>query len=123
MITYFSWWYGQELIFLWKAITVVTGKIFHSFSVAILLRTLFDPWKKDVLSAENTSLEAKFQIAIANLVSRLIGAFVRLMTIFAGLLITIVSFLVMFIGLIIWIFAPVICLYLIIRGTLTIMGS
>jgi hypothetical protein len=110
-------------MFLWKAITVVTRKIFHSFSVAILLRTLFDPWKKDVLSAENASLQARFQIVIANLVSRLIGVVVRLMTILVGLLMTIVSFLIMFIGLIIWIFAPVICLYLIIRGTLTIING
>jgi len=123
MITYFSWWYGQELIFLWKSITIITRKIFHSFSVGILIKTLFDPWKKDVLSAENASLDVKFQILIGNLVSRFVGAIVRLVTIFIGLSFTVISFIVMFIGLLVWFFMPFLCFYLIIHGVLTIING
>ena len=40
------------------------------FSITLLLKTLFDPWKRDVSYAENISLNEQFRLLAENLVSR-----------------------------------------------------
>lgn len=116
MITYFSWWYAQEPSLLWQAVRVITKKTFYSFSVGLLIRTLFDPWKRDVLSAQNASLDVRIRIMFENLMTRLIGAIVRFFTIIAGLISTIIVFLILLAIFIVWLLLPIIIIYLLYSG-------
>jgi hypothetical protein len=122
MVTYFYWWYAEEPVYLWRAIIIVTRKIFHSFSVPLLFRTLFDPWKRDASSAENASFQTLYQIWLNNLVSRLVGFVVRLFTIFTGLLLTTLFFLVATLCFLTWLILPVIIMYLLVSGIEGIYG-
>ena len=122
MVTYFYWWYQEELIYLFNAVINTCKRIFYTFSIPLLLRTLFYPWKNDALYKENPSLSDAFQILIGNLVSRFVGATVRLMTIFAGLIVTCLIFICGIILLISWIFLPIIIIYLSVSGVRNLNG-
>lgn len=115
MVTYFYWWYAEEPAYLWHAINIVTKKIFYSFSITLLLRTLFDPWKRDITSSEG-SIQTVYQVWLNNLVSRFVGFMVRLLTIIAGFIVTIIFYLIALLFFFIWLLLPVIIIYLIIHG-------
>jgi hypothetical protein len=116
MITYFSWWYGQGLINFWQAVIVMTGKVYSFFSIRTLIRTLFDPWKRDAISLENASLQARAKIWLDNFISRAIGFVIRLFTVILGLT-TIAVFFLFFLSLIlIWLLLPIVVVGLIING-------
>lgn len=122
MITYFSWWYLDEPIYLFKSLKITTLRVFYSFSVPELISTLFAPWKKDILYKENPSLSESFQILIGNMISRLVGAIVRFITILTGLILTAFVFLVGLLFLIGWLVLPIIILYLLFNGIKNING-
>jgi len=122
MFTYFSWWYSEEPVYLARAAQVITKKVYLNFSVPILLRTLFDPWKRDVISAENPSLDVAIRIWTANLFSRVIGFIVRSMTILVGIILTGIVFILLIIGIIAWYFMPIIIFLLLING-LRLLGN
>ncbi len=119
---YLSWWYYEEPLYLWRSLLITTNRVFKTFSIALLFRTLFYPWKKDVLYKENPSLSEIFQIWIDNSVSRFVGAIVRLITIFAGLITTILVFIFGLILIIVWLIIPIIILYLMVNGTRNLNG-
>lgn len=122
MITYLIWWYVEEPPLILRSIGVVTKKIFSSFSIGILFRSLLDPWKRDVMYAENASLDVRFQIAMQNLLSRFIGFIVRFLTILVGLFCTVVVFLLMFLAILVWLLLPIIIIFLIINGLRLLNG-
>lgn len=85
---FLNWVYSdgfRRVIALWLRVVKVT---FDTFSIGFLLRTLFAPWKRDITSHVNASLQTILQDFGFNIISRLIGAFIRLATIFVGLVIT-----------------------------------
>lgn len=120
MITYIYWWYLEEPAYLWKISMNVFIKTFYTFSIPLLLRTLFDPWKRDVSSAENASIQTLYQLWLNNLISRFIGFFIRLMTIFTGLLISTVVLIIELVFIFAWFAMPIIVIYLLINGLRTI---
>jgi hypothetical protein len=83
-LEFFTWWYGVG----WqKAIHGGIGlvkKVELSFSISVLLRTLFSPWKR-IISSPGRSLEDKLSALLDNLVSRTIGFFVRIFSLITAL--------------------------------------
>lgn len=85
-ITYMlGWWYGQGWSWLLKIIQDNLKTVGETFSVPILLKTWFSPWKQ---IQTQSSFRNFFQAAIDNLVSRLIGAVVRTFMLLAALFLT-----------------------------------
>lgn len=78
------------------------------FSVSTLLKTFFSPWRKYSLAyGKGFNLRRYFEVFIFNLMSRIIGAVLRLFFIFLGLLTEILIILagaVIFFG---WLVLPV----------------
>lgn len=123
MISYFSWWYYDEPMYLWRSIKIITKKFLSSFSVGILLRTLFDPWKKDVIYLQNASLDAQLKAFANNIFSRCIGFVMRFFTIIIGLVLTGIIFVVMTVLYLAWLLMPAIILALVILGLRTIQNG
>lgn len=121
MVTYFYWWYAEEPAYLWRAINITTKKIFYSFSVSLLLRTLFDPWKRDAVTTEG-SLQTVYQVWLNNLVSRFVGFMVRFLTILVGLFLTILFFMVAILFFLAWLILPIIIIYLLVNGVESLYG-
>lgn len=123
MLTYFSWWYGEGLVNFWQAIGIMTEKIFSFFSIKLLLRTLFDPWKRDAYHVENASLDIRMRIWLNNLISRFIGFIIRIFTIFLGLAATILFFAFFLALLCTWVLLPIVVLFLIFNGVRVIING
>ena len=113
---YLTWWYFDEPLYLWRSIIIITKKIYFGFSIGMLVSTLFDPWKKDVIYAENVSLDVKFRIMIDNLVSRFIGFIMRFFTVLIGLTFTGLSFVFLLVLFLTWLLMPAIIIGLFILG-------
>ena len=76
------YWYGTELP---KAPRRLHGFILttaDAFSMPLLLKTLFAPWRRDVLPTTGLALQEKFRVIGYNLVAIFIGFFVRLFVLF-----------------------------------------
>lgn len=91
-------------------------KVWHLFSVPFMLQTLFYPWKKDLISDSNLSLNDRFRVWALNLASRAIGFLMRVMAVIAwGIFEAAVTFgMVCF--LVFWFTFPAISIYLIYWG-------
>jgi hypothetical protein len=83
-LDFFRWWYGigwQKAV---KGGVGLVKKVGLSFSIPVLLKTLFSPWKR-IISTPGRALEDKFSAALDNLVSRTVGFFVRIFSLISAL--------------------------------------
>lgn len=80
MLTFqlFTWWYGQGWQRTAQSSWSATIKVSHLFSVPILLRTLWAPWRR-IITYPGASVDAKLRAMGDNFVSRCIGFTVRLL--------------------------------------------
>jgi len=78
------------------------------FSLEIIFKTFFAPWRRDVVKVRNMPLKVVIQVWAMNVISRLIGMFIKTTT-FITFLLTIAvwsaSFLIFYIG---WLGFPLI---------------
>jgi ATP-dependent Clp protease ATP-binding subunit ClpC len=105
---FLAWHYSEGLNLYLKRWYLLMAWIVHYFSLPLLLPTLFYPWKR-LVDDEKTpgfNLEVAFRRLTFNLISRCIGAVVRLFLLIFGLLAFFPTFLVGLIGLLFWIILP-----------------
>jgi len=120
---FFYWWYLEAPARNFKIVLAFILRTIDTFSIPILFKTLFAPWKRDIISTENLSLNERFQVWIWNLISRLVGAVIRSVTIFTGLIfILIVAILGIFLWLL-WFLLPFIFIFLVFYGLLLLIGG
>ena len=78
------------------------------FSIPLLLRTLFSPWRRyKMFRGKGFDIGKFFEVLVSNLIFRLLGAIIRSFLIFIGLL---VELFIIFAGIIIfigWLILPV----------------
>jgi hypothetical protein len=87
----FSWWYSQGWLQVIKSSGRRMVRISNIFSVPILLRTLWAPWRR-IVTYPGASIEAKLRAVGDNLVSRCIGFTVRIMVLItAGIMLVAVA--------------------------------
>lgn len=111
----FSWWYGRG----WRDVargtrTMVTG-VSQMFSVPILIRTLFAPWKR-IVTYPGASLEAKLQAFGDNLVSRAVGFVVRLLVLLTACVVSVITLALGGIVTLVWPFIPLGVIVFVILG-------
>lgn len=116
----FSWWLvesPQKLLFIIKKTLIY---LYHSFSIGYLARTLLAPWKRDISEIINPTIQDQVRMLVDNIISRIMGFTVRVVTIITGLII-LACFAVLGIMIFIaWYFLPLIIIYLIYSGILLI---
>ena len=87
-----SWWYGRGWIGQLRRMTHRFGATLEFFSVGQLLGTLFSPYRQiSASSASNGSVSAELRAFVDQLISRIIGAFVRFFTIVFGLIVIVLQ--------------------------------
>lgn len=116
-LEFFRWWYGQGWAMALGDAKRRVSRLSQNFSVTILLRTLFAPWKR-IISNPGVGIDGHLRAAADNAISRLVGFFVRLsVLIWVGLLFA--FFLVLgFVQLILWPLLPLAAVVLIVKGLL-----
>ncbi len=114
---FFRWWYGPGWIGVGRGLNRRLSNLAEAFSVDLLLRTLFAPWRR-IVSYPEASLGAHFHALIDNFVSRCIGFIVRLSVIIAAGLSAVVLLILGVGQLVAWPVLPPIALGLIVWGLL-----
>lgn len=102
----FAWWYTTG----WTRLIHVAGAriaaTLEFFSISLLLKTLFDPFRQIDAGRVRGSMQAEMKAFGNRLFSRIMGFFIRMVTIFAGLVTA--SFVMLFglVQLILWPLLP-----------------
>lgn len=110
-----AWWYLKGWVQAWHEIPETLYKVQQAFTLPVLFRTLFSPWKQ-ITSSGGRSLDEKIRSMIDNLLSRAVGFFVRFFVLLAALftLATVTVFTVMLA--VVWPAIPAAIVFFIIRG-------
>lgn len=102
-----SWWYGTA----WKtALTQITGRaerILGAFSVGLLARTLFAPFRQIDAGSVHGSLEAQLHAWFDRTFSRVIGFFIRSIVIISGCIAVVLAVVVGVVWAVLWLAIPV----------------
>lgn len=115
-----GWWYSRGWIWVSKFLLITRNKrILDFFSVADLSKTLFAPFRQDVVDTKNAPIGDKLQALGGNLISRLLGFLIRLLLILLGLAILVLNSIFGILVVLLWPlipFAPLVSLLLVMLG-------
>jgi len=106
-LVFWRWYYGEaikDVLTAWRNYIIFS---LNYFSIPLLLKTLFAPWKRDITrKPRGLDFKKLFEYVAFNTISRGLGFLVRFFTIIVGI---IFFFLVLILGLlffIIWLCLP-----------------
>ncbi len=104
-----SWWYGQGWLDQYERCWMQLVRIGNFFSISLLVKTLFSPFRQ--ISAERVTatapLEYHLRAFFDKLISRTIGASVRLITILIGISGLLIVACICLCWLVIWALLPI----------------
>jgi ATP-dependent Clp protease ATP-binding subunit ClpA len=105
---FLKWHYSEGINFYIKRWVFTLKFIIHYFSLPLLLETLFSPWKRLVSedAGPGFNLSKYFENLTFDLVSRGIGAVVRIILFLVGLVFWLIIFVGGLLGIIIWLVLP-----------------
>ncbi|EDK72398.1 hypothetical protein TM7_0483 [candidate division TM7 genomosp. GTL1] len=106
LMGFILWWYGAGWRQQIDAMQSRLLRVVDMFSIDLLLKTLFMPFRQISAGQVDGSLNVKLHAMIDKLVSRIIGAIVRLITIIAGILVLAGYLVVGIVLLLIWPMVP-----------------
>lgn len=107
VLSFISWWYGVGWLQQWQSIVPNIKRVADIFSVDILSRTMFAPWKQIIASTRNdSSIEARFRASIDNIISRFVGFFVRFFTLLVALIALIITVVYLVLKAMLWPILP-----------------
>lgn len=116
-----QWWYIKGWQATARGLLELLKRQIEGFSVPVLLRTLFAPWKQTInIPGPNTPIKVRFQWWVGNQVSRFIGFLIRAITLFVALCAVIVSGLVGVALLLSWYALPLLSVVLLVFGLVDI---
>lgn len=101
-----SWWYGRGWQVQFGRVKARLVATVQFFSIGQLFSTLFSPFRQISAGKTKGSLGVVMRALVDQLISRVIGAIVRLFTIVAGTIVLIMQTLIELIVLIFWLFLP-----------------
>lgn len=84
LMAFFSWWYGAGWRRQGAEITHKMSGLLDTFSIALLLRTLFSPFRQISVGSVSGPIGLQMRAFFDRLVSRFIGALVRTAMIITG---------------------------------------
>lgn len=115
LINFFSWWYTKGWFSFGKKVIDRIGYLIQVFSIPILLKTLFAPWKR-ITTNPGKSIAEKLRALLDNLVSRIIGFLTRTIVIITSIIIILITAIVGLILFIIWPLLPFTIIFLIYKA-------
>jgi len=106
-ISLFSWWYSAG----WRdQASLIAGRLSRvsdTFSISLLLGSLFSPFRQiSAGTVDGGGFDVKFRAWLDKLISRCIGAMIRLVLIFAGVLLLLFESIFGLIRLVMWPLLP-----------------
>lgn len=112
---YFVWWYRAGWQRLGQNVLRHIKRTYLGFSVAILFRTLFEPWRR-IISTENETIGQKLRSALDNVISRAVGLVVRILALIAAGLLIVATVIFGVVAIILWPILPIGVMVLMVWG-------
>jgi len=107
MVLFLRWYYTIAPKKILKTRRNVLSFGWNFFSIGLLFKTLFAPWKRDITkSGSGFDPKAWLESLVMNLISRLIGAFVRGWVILLGLFFEIAILILGLVFFVVWLISP-----------------
>lgn len=113
---FLSWWYGAGWRLGAQHALHRLGRTAEFFSMALLVRTLFSPFRQISAGSVRGGLDVQVRAFVDRLVSRFVGFFVRTGVLFAGLVAVTASALFWLLWLLLWPFIPVMPVIMVVLG-------
>jgi hypothetical protein len=107
MLQLVAWWYGQGWLQVIHDFPERLVRVSHVFSLPILLRTLWAPWRR-IVTYPGAGIDAKIRALADNLVSRCIGFTVRILVLIAAMLILLLTMVWGLVYIVIWPLIPLV---------------
>lgn len=115
-LDFVAWYYTRAF----RDILNVWGNLMwfvvHFFSLPLLARTLFAPWKRMTDEYHRTGFEDIVETFVMNTLSHIFGALVRLLFIGVGVICMIFGILGLFVFIFMWVCMPVLSLISVVYG-------
>lgn len=111
VLDYFGWHYNEGVRSFTANWRNFMWFIYHFFSISLLTRTLFSPWKRMVEQKHASDLEGFFEAIVFNILSRFFGAFVRLIIIGMGIAMLVLGLFAYVCALILWLILPLLLVF------------
>ncbi len=103
-----SWWYGRGWLGQWRRISDRWRATVQFFSIGQLFATLYAPYRQiSANTADTSNPMAAMKAFFDQLVSRIIGSFVRFFTIIAGCIVILLQVVYETTIMVLWWFLPV----------------
>ena len=118
---FFTWYYTRAFRDLLAVWVNIGWFIIHFFSIPLLLRTLFLPWKRVTARYTRTGFEDIAETFVMNVTSRLLGASMRLGIAGVGIVLLVVAVIGLFATLIVWLSMPIIFVVGLVYGLMIFM--
>lgn len=119
---YISWHYTTAIISYFKIWSNFLWFVNDFFSIQILIRTLFAPWQRirENYNAGSLDVQGFFESLVANILMRIVGAIVRLITIIIGIIFLLIVFTAGLLGFFIWLLLPFLILFVFIFSLISL---
>jgi hypothetical protein len=106
LLLFFRWWYTAGWLNAFDRIAERIKNIYRDFSLPILIRTLFEPWKQITSYApQGSSVDLKLRVLFDNFFARIIGFIIRVSVITFSV---VIMLFVAIVGLLIALFWPLV---------------
>lgn len=117
-LNYFQWHYTLAYVDIFHIWRNITAFLFNFFSIPILVRTFFAPWKRLQAERETKGFDLidSLSTGFINLIMRIVGAMMRTVLIVVGLCVVVIAIIVGIIFFILWMLAPIIIVLLCVAG-------
>ncbi|OHA88017.1 MAG: hypothetical protein A2653_01625 [Candidatus Zambryskibacteria bacterium RIFCSPHIGHO2_01_FULL_43_25] len=121
---YTRWHYSGGLKALWRNVRVFFTFLVHLFSLPILVRTIFLPWRRMNESYKKGFDPGDFfSTLVVNTVLRLVGFVIRLVVILVGVCLLALATICSVLIVLSWLLAPLIVVFLLSLGFANLAGS
>jgi hypothetical protein len=120
---YAKWHYKDSLKAFWGNVSNFLGFLVHFFSIALLFRTIFTPWRR--MSESYTSGFDPgnfFSTLLVNGILRILGFIIRAFVLVVGLFLIVLFSVVSAFLFILWFAAPLVGVFLLSAGLLKLAG-
>lgn len=115
-----GWWYSRGWVWALRQLFVVrVQRIAEFFSIGDLLKTLFAPFRQDIIDTGRAPIGIRLQALGGNIISRILGALIRTTLILIGVLLIIAQAVLALIAAFIWPLipaSPAVALFLMMKG-------
>lgn len=119
---YLFWHYSRAYLQFFHVWTNLMWFVVRFFSLTELLGSLFSPWKRMVEERKKAwDVEEFFSSLVINILSRIIGAMVRIIVLSLGTIVLTVVFVGGLVVYLVWTVAPALIVFLIILGGIYIV--